>query len=349
MTQIDQTQMIGTTPGEMSGATMQMPAGNFDPLRTQMGGTIQCPVCKSASPLTEMYCGECGFLLSQQLGEQLDIPAESAPPAVLVDGSSGHRYRLREGVNTLGRQGADILVNEGTVSRLHARITIQDGSIIVEDLGSSNGTKVGAERIGPNQPTAAEIGTILKFGSWQATLASGSDTLPASPADKTIAIAGPDRTIIGAPAENLALPLQASEPEEDVVELGPLAGKLVKIDGPAATIPIPVGTVTIGRKSENIIALPQDSFISGRHAEITTDDTGIYITDLGSSNGTTVNGVKLEPHERQILRDDDEVQMGQTRYKLESAVPQEAQEKSEAHSGSSDNEVPGGFWSEGEA
>ena len=340
MTQSDQTQMNNSP----SGATMQMPAANFDPLRTQMGGTVQCPVCKSASPLLETYCGECGFLLSSQLSDQAELPVEDTPPAILVDGSSGHRYRLREGVNTLGRQGADILVNEGTVSRLHAKITIQDGGFLVEDLGSSNGTKVGAARIGPNQPTPAEFGTLLKFGSWQATLAPGNEALPTGTADKTVAISASERTIIGGaapeiPGLSVEVPVLAAEVG---VDLGPLIGKLVKIDGPAADIPIPLGTVTIGRKSDNIIALPQDSFISGKHAEITTDETGSYLTDLGSSNGTDVNGIKLEPHERQLLIADDEVQMGQTRYKMEITTPVESPEIPASA------EEPAGFWTEGE-
>lgn len=344
MSNFDQTQMLGTASGAASGATMQMPAGNFDPLRTQMGGTIQCPVCKSASPLMESYCGECGFLLSSPLADQIELPAEDTPLAILVDGTSGHRYRLREGVNTLGRQGADILVNEGTVSRLHAKITLQDGAITVEDLGSSNGTKVGATRIGPNQPTPAEFGTLLKFGSWQATLAPGNESLPVGAADKTIAISAPERTIIGSAVPEIPpVPTEVPEPAtEHDADLGPLVGKLVKVEGSAADIPIPLGTVTIGRKSDNIIALPQDSFISGRHAEITTDETGIYLTDLGSSNGTNINGIKLEAHERQLLIAGDEVQMGQTRYKMEIIAPAESEESAAAP------EEPAGFWTEGE-
>src|SRR5207253_1382044 len=111
----------------------QMP-GQADALRTQMGGTTTCPVCKSTTPLMEAYCGDCGFLLTSTPVEEAAPPAEETPVAELVDSQSGRRYRLRNGVNTLGRQGTDILVNEGTVSRNHANITVENGKITVEDL-----------------------------------------------------------------------------------------------------------------------------------------------------------------------------------------------------------------------
>ncbi len=53
------------------------------------------------------------------------------------------------------------------------------------------------------------------------------------------------------------------------------------------------GLVTIGRASDNIIALTDDSNISRYHAEIENRNGEFWINDLGSSNGTTLNGEKV--------------------------------------------------------
>src|SRR5205085_5710383 len=64
-------------------------------------------------------------------------------------------------------------------------------------------------------------------------------------------------------------------------------------------------------------------YVSGRHAELSCDATGCYIVDLGSTNGTVVNGKKLTANERQLLLDGDDVMIGQTTYRFETAGPPE--------------------------
>lgn len=70
---------------------------------------------------------------------------------------------------------------------------------------------------------------------------------------------------------------------------GPMAGKSYRL---------PEGrTVTIGRsKSRCQIALPEYNVVSGEHCRITICNNYINITDLGSTNGTFVNGIRLTPH-----------------------------------------------------
>lgn len=335
MSNTDPTRVFGAitertmvAPAAGGGATMQMPASGLDPLRTQMGGTATCAICGSNTPLPATYCGDCGYLLSSAPPENVSLPAEEKALAELVDVQDGRRYRLREGVNTLGRQGTDILVNEGTISRTHARITLENGTILIEDLGSTNGTKVGDRRLSANEPTPAAHGTTLKFGNWRTLLevaggGSAEATVAVTTADRTIAVV-PDKTVVGmptetAPAAEADTPMPVSSPavsDSPAILTGPVVALLQKIEGMASDIPVQFGVITVGRRSSNHIALPQDAYISGRHAEITTDNSGTYLTDLGSTNGTLINGQKLEPHERQLLLEGDEVQLGQTRYKF---------------------------------
>jgi len=51
--------------------------------------------------------------------------------------------------------------------------------------------------------------------------------------------------------------------------------------------------------------------VSRQHAYLSRDDDTITITDVGSANGTFVNGQRLTPHERRVLQDGDEVWFGQ--------------------------------------
>lgn len=59
-----------------------------------------------------------------------------------------------------------------------------------------------------------------------------------------------------------------------------------------------------GRSADLVIA---ESTISRAHAAIGFDAEGFYVQDLGSTNGTTLNGSKVE---RQELKPGDEIQMG---------------------------------------
>ena len=54
----------------------------------------------------------------------------------------------------------------------------------------------------------------------------------------------------------------------------------------------PNSNTTIGRKYENDIQL-NDLTVSGKHALVTVDDDAAYIEDLGSTNGTLVNGIHI--------------------------------------------------------
>jgi pSer/pThr/pTyr-binding forkhead associated (FHA) protein len=68
-------------------------------------------------------------------------------------------------------------------------------------------------------------------------------------------------------------------------------------------------TLTIGRSSSNDVVI-QDSFVSGAHCSITLDDKGsFYLQDMGSSNGTFVNGKRVQ---QAWLKSNDIVKIGET-------------------------------------
>jgi pSer/pThr/pTyr-binding forkhead associated (FHA) protein len=67
---------------------------------------------------------------------------------------------------------------------------------------------------------------------------------------------------------------------------------------------------TIGNAAENDISLSDDPTVSHLHAKLERFGAGWCITDLGSSNGTWVNGRRIWGSER--LRNGDEIRVGHT-------------------------------------
>jgi len=70
------------------------------------------------------------------------------------------------------------------------------------------------------------------------------------------------------------------------------------------------GVTTIGRASDNFISFSDDSNISRYHAEIESRDEDFYVVDLGSSNGTAVNGARVS--DERLLKNGDKIVFGGT-------------------------------------
>ena len=76
----------------------------------------------------------------------------------------GREILLGNGANILGRGGLGVIALESsTVSRHHARLTITDGEVVIEDLGSKNGTWVGPVPV--TGPTPLKHGDEIRLGS----------------------------------------------------------------------------------------------------------------------------------------------------------------------------------------
>ncbi len=73
--------------------------------------------------------------------------------------------------------------------------------------------------------------------------------------------------------------------------------------------------LTIGRGRQNDIALPNDDYISARHARFEPRQDGVWVQDLGSTNGTYLNGSRLERPRR--LTAGDVVRVGDTDLRYE--------------------------------
>ena len=69
-------------------------------------------------------------------------------------------------------------------------------------------------------------------------------------------------------------------------------------------------TVGIGRDEDNTIRILGDSYISGHHARVSRAGDRVVIDDLGSTNGTYLNGTRL--YQQQSVHVGDRIQVGYT-------------------------------------
>jgi pSer/pThr/pTyr-binding forkhead associated (FHA) protein len=76
-------------------------------------------------------------------------------------------------------------------------------------------------------------------------------------------------------------------------------------------VPLQADRTSVGKAPENDISLPEDPTASHLHAVLERFPAGWCVTDLGSSNGTWVNGERIWASHR--LRHGDEIRLGQTR------------------------------------
>jgi pSer/pThr/pTyr-binding forkhead associated (FHA) protein len=83
-------------------------------------------------------------------------------------------------------------------------------------------------------------------------------------------------------------------------------GEVIGIDSTA---------LTVGRGSDNDLPLEVDEYASGRHARLEPRGDGVYVADLGSTNGTFVNGIRLTGDRK--LVPGDIVRVGQTDFRFE--------------------------------
>jgi hypothetical protein len=95
---------------------------------------------------------------------------------------------------------------------------------------------------------------------------------------------------------------------------GPGLGSLVLPSG--QRVDLSSSTVSVGRLPECTISI-NDNNISRNHAEIKAGPTAYVVKDLGSTNGTMVNGVKIVGEHR--LRDGDIVSFGSTHVRFEAS------------------------------
>jgi pSer/pThr/pTyr-binding forkhead associated (FHA) protein len=121
-------------------------------------------------------------------------------------------------------------------------------------------------------------------------------------------------------------PLEPPSPRKSQSKPLPESSVSLKVLDTGAIIPLEGGLeFTLGRVSGNQPILPDldltpysayESGVSRLHATIKIEKPGISVTDLGSANGTRVNGKKIPPHTPQLLENGDILTMGKFKVQV---------------------------------
>lgn len=80
--------------------------------------------------------------------EALQLPQGKRLSLAILEGpDAGSVYRIDKPRVTIGRANADLTLNDSEASRQHAAVEIRDALFTLADLGSTNGTLMGGEKI----------------------------------------------------------------------------------------------------------------------------------------------------------------------------------------------------------
>lgn len=195
-----------------------------------------------------------------------------------------NRYFLPQGITTLGRaEDNAIILDDSCVSRRHARIKVEGARILIEDLGSGNGTFYADARIeqrdlGDGDEVVIEpFKLILHTEKPDARRADSTRPVPSSRPP-------PSTRLDEAP------PRPAREPGGSAA--GGVRLEVVKGSGGPYLLPED-GPIVLGRSDEATLTL-KDASASRKHAQVEKTSRGWILTDLGSANGTYMNGASVK-------------------------------------------------------
>ena len=221
----------------------------------------------------------------QAVGEIMAHGLRSVPPLLVRTVRTTHRLESGPEYRVGRDDRADVPVNDPRVSWDHAVLYAIGDGWVLEDRGSRNGTFLGAEKVSRldiTAPCVIHVGNAEDGPVLRLEVEQAAEERPA-------------------PSPNVSVPGVDREPTS-------------RISLQAARV------LKIGRRPDNDIVL-SDLGVSKLHAELRLSPTGRYhIFDLGSHNGTYVNGNQVNQAE---LTEDDIVSIGHATFRLADGVLQE--------------------------
>ena len=230
---------------------------------------------RAASGKHYKFVGDTG----QFAGPQGDYVAKEPVGQNTLDFTAGPRagQTVNIGAKTIsiGRSpDNDIVVDDPTVSRHHARITVQDGKYQVQDLGSTSGTRVGGKDV-----TLAQIasGDTIKLGNTEIGFNGAGKYQEKFPAREEA------KAPVGNPGDTRVI----NKPASAMAWLAMTSGSDI-----GSTYKLREGSNHIGRELRDGLSV-DDQYMSRKHAVIRVENGAMILYDLGSTGGTRVNGKEL--------------------------------------------------------
>jgi ABC transport system ATP-binding/permease protein len=186
---------------------------------------------------------------------------------------------LVDGQVTIGRAADNhIILDAAAVSRHHASLHVEGNRCEFTDLGSANGSHVGAKEAEPRVPIQVHPGEPIRLGPFTLAIETGeaAGATMVQPGTRSMVgstvVAGSETAIIS------TIPrLQITTPE---------GSREVILDRPQ---------FTLGREASNDIVVAQD-VVSRRHLVLKRVGGGYIAEDLGTTNGFRVHNEKKQQH-----------------------------------------------------
>lgn len=258
------------------------PAEEADPLPPELAplsdATAPCTNCGAQVPENFRFCHVCGHDLhaapaatngAAHAPEERVSPPAVAPDAdpgvvrarlILIqpDGSEGEVFPLGDGASLIGRSTGGVFANDAYLSPEHAEFRFEDDQLVVKDMESLNGIYV---RIEPDVPVELFDGSVFRVG--QEILRFEAPRFPEPVADGTQHMGSPHQGFLG----RVCL--------------------VVGRETTANCYPVPPHGIHLGRERGDVV-FPDDGYVSGLHCRIHAEVGHVFLTDVGSSNGTFV-------------------------------------------------------------
>jgi pSer/pThr/pTyr-binding forkhead associated (FHA) protein len=278
-------QLNAGTPAQAVPAGLASPEEGVPEPGVPARDMIPCPKCGKTVMASYAFCGSCGNRMKPpatgapssaaaavpktMFMTPASAPGKTAPRGHLTlirpDGTEGGVHPLHEGENLIGRGQGALFDADPYLSPRHAECVFSEEGLVVRDLRSLNGVFIKIM-----QEERLESGDIFRIG--QELLRFDVISPPAPLEDGTEIIGTPNPGYWG--------------------RVSVIVGR--DVDGPA--FPLYDESVVLGRERGDIL-FPEDGYVSGTHAQITLRDGRVYLSDLGSSNGSffRIRGSRLVP------------------------------------------------------
>jgi pSer/pThr/pTyr-binding forkhead associated (FHA) protein len=266
--------------------------GAAAPAPSAGGATVVCLQCGHVNAPSNLFCGSCGFRLG---GASARPAASAAPPppaaaepaggtmaltALRADGSEAGTFQLPAGGGTVGRETGGIFAGDSYLSPRHATFRVGTGRASVKDEGSLNGVY---KKLTREVPVEIRPNEVFRIG--QEIIKFEPLAPPSTSADGVERLGAPSKGYIG----RIALVIGREETGN--------------------AFPIPESGVHLGRERGDIL-FPEDGYVSGLHCRLSWDGQKLFLTDLGSSNGTFVRVAETD------VRSGDVLLMGQQLFRI---------------------------------
>ncbi|HHS14123.1 MAG TPA: FHA domain-containing protein [bacterium] len=193
---------------------------------------------------------------------------------------------------TIGRKAENgIVLEDRNVSRKHAEIVKENDQFFLRDSGSTGGTRLNGQ---PVVEKDIHTGDVIQIGEYRLTFDSGD------PDD--------ERTVFDDEETRLEEGTALDEDRTRFYEEPEARLLIIKSDILDEDVVLGDQVLVLGRDEEADVNL-DDKRASRKHCEVRSDGSEFIIRDLGSANGTFVNGQKVS---EQPLKNGDRIQIGST-------------------------------------